>query len=180
MSVCAHCQRAGLCPARTQQFIFVIVIPSRLGLEHQRLVHILHHKAAVNFFHTCALWHLRAHSSSRHVTIIIREAGIFPTTLIPGPRNHTSLLHPLSACNVYARMQFTSWPQNKSFKFLLFILLTFITLSIHYAEISISTPAVYNLAKRITQSHGSASVVRVTTAVNGEMGNSTPCHAQTP
>jgi len=32
----------------------------------------------------------------------------------------------------------------------------------------------------ITHSHGSASVVRATTQVNGEMGNSTHCHSQNP
>jgi len=32
----------------------------------------------------------------------------------------------------------------------------------------------------ITHSHGSGSVVRATTQVNGKTGNSTPCHAQTP
>ena len=32
----------------------------------------------------------------------------------------------------------------------------------------------------ITHSHSSASVVRATTQVNGEMGNSIPCHAQIP
>jgi len=40
--------------------------------------------------------------------------------------------------------------------------------------------ALQSLGCDITHSHTSASVVRATTQVNGEMGNSTPCHAQTP
>jgi len=32
----------------------------------------------------------------------------------------------------------------------------------------------------VAYSHGSASVVRATTQVSEEVGNSTPCHAHTP